>query len=101
MAGVNPGASWQPPPRHSIAIREWDDEFVVYNGATGDTHHLATLAGDVLLTLLDHPDGIALRTLVDTTARRIAVPDGVSLDAEIDGVLARLAQLRLAFPIAA
>ena len=93
---MNP-PSWQPSGPHLLAVREWDDEFVVYNEATGDTHHLGTLAGDVLLTLLDHPDGMAEPALIAETARHVVVPDRAELDAEIGHVLARLAQLRLAF----
>ena len=89
--------SWQSSAPHLVAVREWDDEFVVYNEATGDTHHLGTLAGALLLTLLDHPDGMAEHALVAATARRVVVPDGTVLDAEVRHVLARLAELRLAF----
>ena len=93
---MNP-PSWQPSGPHLLAVREWDDEFVVYNEATGDTHHLGTLAGALLLTLLDHPDGIAEQALVAETAPHVVVPDGTGIDAEIGQVLARLAELRLAF----
>ena len=89
--------SWQPSAPDLLAVREWDDEFVVYNEATGDTHHLGTLAGALLLTLLDHPDGIAEQALVAETMRHVVVPDGTALHAEIGQVLARLAELRLAF----
>jgi PqqD family protein of HPr-rel-A system len=96
LAGVNTVRSWQAPPPHLVAVREWDDEFVVFNDATGDTHHLGTLAGTVLLALLDHPDGLSPSALEVEVARRVEIPHGVALDAEIRNVLDRLADWRLA-----
>jgi PqqD family protein of HPr-rel-A system len=98
---VNTVQSWQAPPPHLVAVREWDDEFVVFNDATGDTHHLGTLAGTVLLVLLDHPDGLSPSALEDEVARRVDVPHDVTLDAEIRNVLDRLAEWRLATTVSA
>jgi PqqD family protein of HPr-rel-A system len=92
---VSRNSFWQPPP-HPLAIREWDDGFVVYNEATGDTHHLCALAGVVLLTLLDHPEGIRQVAVKAEIRRRVVVPDEASLDVEVEQVLSRLVQLRLA-----
>lgn len=77
-------------------MREWDDEFVVYNDATGSTHHLTALGGDVLQTLLSHPSGIDARALVDILAKRIEVAPGVSLVVEVEAVLGKLRELDLA-----
>ena len=48
---------WRADPR-SLAYREWDDELVVFNEATGHTHQLDPLGRAVLLALLAWPDGL-------------------------------------------
>lgn len=87
---------WRPSGPHPIAWREWDDELVVYNGATGNTHQLSALGGRVLRMLLQYPSGIETSTLVRELARHIEVPEDVSLAAEIERVLEQLGELRLA-----
>jgi PqqD family protein of HPr-rel-A system len=90
---------WRPAARDALALREWDDEFVVYNDATGSTHHLTALGGDVLQTLLSHPSGIDEHALVDILATRIDAAPGVSLAAEIEAVLDKLRELDLALSV--
>ena len=87
---------WRPAARDALALREWDDEFVVYNDATGSTHHLTALGGDVLQALLSHPSGIEAHALVDILAQRIEVAPGLSLAAEVESVLGKLRELDLA-----
>jgi PqqD family protein of HPr-rel-A system len=88
--------SWRPWSPHALHWRQWDDEFVVYNDATGSTHHLTTLGGDVLLALLNHPAGIEMSTLVLELEQSIEVTDDVSLADEVARVLALLGELQLA-----
>jgi PqqD family protein of HPr-rel-A system len=38
-----------------LAWRVWDDEFLVYNNASGQTHHLNLLAGEALRSLESEP----------------------------------------------
>lgn len=92
---MNRASSWHAAEPHALAWREWDDEFVVYNDATGNTHHLSALGGDVLLALLRHPSGIAMPALVRDIADRIETAGNVILAAEIERVLAELSELRL------
>ncbi|HLX30549.1 MAG TPA: HPr-rel-A system PqqD family peptide chaperone [Casimicrobiaceae bacterium] len=93
---MNRSPLWRPAARDALALREWDDEFVVYNDATGSTHHLNALGGDVLQALLSHPSGIDAHALVDILAKRIEVAPGLSLAAEVAAVLGKLRELDLA-----
>ena len=46
---------WRVPPGNMLAWRGWDDEFLVYNTASGQTHHLNFLAGEALRSLVAEP----------------------------------------------
>ncbi len=46
---------WRVPPGNMLAWRVWDDEFLVYNTASGQTHHLNFLAGEALRSLVAEP----------------------------------------------
>jgi PqqD family protein of HPr-rel-A system len=88
--------TWRPLTPEALASRTWDDELVVYNDATGSTHHLNVLGRAVMQKLLSHPSGIAVSALV----RDIAGDAGTSADDElaeaVERTLADLAELRLA-----
>jgi PqqD family protein of HPr-rel-A system len=42
---------WTVPDANALVWRTWDDEFLVYNTASGQTHHLNLLAGEALRSL--------------------------------------------------
>jgi PqqD family protein of HPr-rel-A system len=46
---------WAVPSANLLAWRVWDDEFLVYNTASGQTHHLNLLAGEVLRSIEVEP----------------------------------------------
>jgi len=46
---------WRVPLRNMFSWRVWDDEFLVYNTASGQTHHLNFLAGEALRSLEAEP----------------------------------------------
>jgi PqqD family protein of HPr-rel-A system len=46
---------WRVPLRNMFCWRVWDDEFLVYNTASGQTHHLNFLAGEALRSLEAEP----------------------------------------------
>jgi PqqD family protein of HPr-rel-A system len=46
---------WQVIPGQSLQFRAWDDEFVLYNDLSGDTHLLGASAIQLLLTLQRTP----------------------------------------------
>jgi len=80
----------------AIEWREWDGEFVVYNRATGNTHHLNPIGGGVMLALLRHPSGVEMPALVRHVTAAFETTDSEDIAAAIAGVLAELAQLQLA-----
>ena len=98
---MNPDSSWRLVAPDALASRSWDDELVLYNHVTGDTHHLSVLGHAVMTILASHPSGIALAALV----RGIADDAGTSADGElaevVERTLAHLAELRLATPVSA
>jgi PqqD family protein of HPr-rel-A system len=46
---------WQVVADNELLFRSWNNEFVVYNGATGDTHLLGLVAAQVMLKLQQMP----------------------------------------------
>jgi len=46
---------WTVPAGNMLSWRVWDDEFLVYNTASGYTHHLNFLAGEALRSLEAEP----------------------------------------------
>lgn len=52
---------WQVAAENELLFHSWGDEFVVYNGATGDTHLLGLVAAQVMLKLQQSPaDALSL-----------------------------------------
>ena len=45
------GTVWAVPPANGLEWQEFDNEFLVYNSASGQTHHLNLLAGEALRSL--------------------------------------------------
>ena len=88
--------SWRPVAPHALALRQWDDDVVLYNDATGSTHQLGPLGGEVMLCLLRHPAGIDVTTLGREMSAIIETPDELQLAAEIQRALDDLAELQLA-----
>ena len=46
---------WQVAKNASLHIHSWDDEFVVYNSASGNTHLLGMLAAQSVIQLQNEP----------------------------------------------
>lgn len=46
---------WRVPFNQTLTLHCWDDEFVVFNSMSGDTHLLGLLAGQILLQLQQSP----------------------------------------------
>jgi PqqD family protein of HPr-rel-A system len=81
---------WQVIPGQCLQFRAWDDEFVLYNDLSGDTHLLGAGAIELLLSLQQTPsDAAALAQALG------AAPQAEQLAA----LLADLARLSLIEPI--
>jgi PqqD family protein of HPr-rel-A system len=84
---------WQAIAGHALHVRSWDDEFVVYNSLSGDTHLLGAGAGQILMRLQHAPaDEASLTTLLCETFH--AEP-GPELSLQVGTMLADLHRLSL------
>jgi len=88
---------WKALDPEAIAWHAWDDEVVVYDEATGDTHHLAPLAGHVLRVLLQAASGMDMPSLTASVVAAFQMPQEV-LAQELDRALTELVRLELATP---
>jgi hypothetical protein len=92
---------WRPSNLQAFAWRTFGDESVVYNGLTGNTHHLSLLGSEVFVTLCRHPAGIEMVDLVRDIADRVDFSDDGTLAASVERTLAELAELQLVSPVSA
>jgi PqqD family protein of HPr-rel-A system len=75
------GQVWQLISRSLLLWRAWDDEIVVYNVASGDTHHLDPLTSEAFDILLQSPADAA------ELAQRIATSLDVERSDELDNAV--------------
>ena len=92
---MSQGSTWRAVAPEAIALREWDDELVVYNDATGNTHHLAPFGGKVLLALLHNPAGFEVQQLIETVAAAVQISEANVLAPVVDEALEELSRLEL------
>ena|SRR5215470_9553839 len=64
---------WAVPAENTLAWRVWDDEFLVYNTVSGQTHHLNLLAGEALRSLEAEPG--SARALVCRLAHQFEIAE--------------------------
>lgn len=74
--------------------RRWEDEIVIRVDSTGDTHHLAPLAGAIFEILRNEPAGLAQAEIVDRLAAD-ADDDPVALHPAVGGALEELQRIAL------
>jgi PqqD family protein of HPr-rel-A system len=79
----------------AIIWREWEGEFVVRDERSGSTHHLAPLAGRVLLVLLQAGGGVSVPDIVNRLGDQPAPADEPEWGAAIDAVLSEFQRLGL------
>jgi PqqD family protein of HPr-rel-A system len=79
----------------ALTCRVWDDELVVHNDATGDTHHLAWLGAAILQALLEQPVGLQVSELASSVQRAAVSRDARATPPEIERTLNELADLEL------
>jgi PqqD family protein of HPr-rel-A system len=87
---------WRPVSPEAIRWRAWDDELVVYNDATGATHHLNPLGSEVMRALLAHPQGICEADLASNLGALVDASEQAVLCSEISKALVTLDALQLA-----
>ena len=88
---------WRIGPGQQLAARGWNDEFVLYNNLSGDTH---LLDGDSMALLTHLQAGPAsLAALVATFADGIDPDDAAALPETIATMLDQLAGLYLIEPL--
>jgi PqqD family protein of HPr-rel-A system len=91
------GTAWTVPASNGLQWRELDDEFLVYNSASGQTHHLNFLAGEALRSL----ENEAARTheLVRRLANQFEIPEDSPSLQTIDQLIHELDELGLIAPL--
>lgn len=77
----------------ALHFRSWDDEFVVYNSRSGDTHLLGSVAAQILLKLQQAPSNSA--TLAESLAPLLHADRDDDVVAQIEHILADLDTLAL------
>jgi PqqD family protein of HPr-rel-A system len=87
---------WHAATPSALAWRRFDDEVIIYNDATGSTHQLSALAGEVMISLLQNGSGLAFHALVEDLTSRIDVVGSVDVASEIQRTLDELSDLQLA-----
>lgn len=88
---------WRIAPGQTLRRRHWQDEYVLYNDLSGDTHLLPDSSVELLLALQQAPasaDALAARL------REVFEDDAADIDAAaIGALLAELARLALIEPL--
>jgi len=89
---VGAGETWRLRPGQTLQYRGWDEEYVLYNDLSGDTHLLGDAAIEVLLTLNKGPASRqALVAMLETQFEL----DTLEADAETAALLQHLQRLYL------
>jgi PqqD family protein of HPr-rel-A system len=78
---------------HPLAMRSWDDEFVVYHHLSGDTHLLGWAAGQLLTQLQQAPADAV--TLSAALATQLGIVPDPQFKIQIETLLTELAALAL------
>ncbi len=81
---------WQLMPGQSFRLRRFDDEFVLFNDLSGDTHLLSDEAVH-LLGVLQRGGSASGATLCEALAAALDCPRDTQFEAEAGAMLAQLA----------
>lgn len=84
---------WRMIPDQSLHYRAWDDEFVLYNSLSGDTHLLGASAIQLLLTLQQTPSDE--EALVKSLCATLQVDQDEEFTLQVANLLADLQDLAL------
>jgi PqqD family protein of HPr-rel-A system len=93
----NPHVRWCAAPADALAWREWNGEIVVFNQATGSTHLLGALGGELFRRLLAADRGATIEALAAGLAAESGdTGDDADWTGTIAEALAEFARLGLA-----
>ena len=94
---ISPAADtvWRLPAGAEVFWQNWDDEVIVFNTASGQTHLLDALSAATLREIESRPGGI--NQLADRLAERFEL-DGADLSQRLTEVCARFDELGLVEP---
>jgi PqqD family protein of HPr-rel-A system len=87
---------WAVPEGNALAWRKWDDEFLVFNTASGQTHHLNFLAGEALRSL--EAEAADVGELVRRLANQFEIAEDIPSLQMIDQLVRELDELGLIAP---
>jgi PqqD family protein of HPr-rel-A system len=87
---------WGVPDANALAWRNWGDEFLVYNAASGQTHHLNFLAGEALRSL--EAEAADVGELVRRLANQFEIAEDIPSLQMIDQLVRELDELGLIAP---
>ena len=92
-----PSPRWFVPRGNALKWRRWNESFVVFNPASGDTHYLNAIAGSVLKLLETEPAS------VEQIVTHLEAISGEPLDGElreqINGLVERFDAVGLIEPV--
>ncbi len=95
---VSSAPRWRAASPNDLSWRCWDDELVVFDQRTGDTHHLGTLSGSVLLALIEAGSPLAAASLMHDLLDAAEEHQGPDLALAIDNALRCLEGAGLVIP---
>jgi PqqD family protein of HPr-rel-A system len=84
---------WQAISTQAVYVRSWDDEFVVYNSLSGDTHLLGAAAGQILTALQRSPSDET--SLTESLCETLDAEPTPQISLQIRAILADLRKLAL------
>lgn len=88
---------WSVIPNLKLLSVTWDDETVVYNCSSGDTHLLNRIATEALICLQNHP--CTRKELADMLISPSILSENQELDEEIETLLLNFQELGLIQPV--
>jgi len=89
--------TWQVIAPGSLHMRAWDNEVVVYDATSGNTHLLDTTAARILATIANAPADAA--TLAQALTELSHGTPGEQAHERVDAILAELAGISLITPV--
>ena len=89
----NKATRWKVNSEFPLRWRSWDDEFVVYNSGSGDTHLLDPVAAEALQSL--EQESADLSELVDRVSGSMEIEPDTEFSAYLEQLLSDLYKLGL------